>query len=90
MTSTSKYSLLSLKICQKLNANMLNTIRISIFHFNMKRLLQLASLSSSCRDFGEGRKISDSCGIMNIYWIDLVPLSWPYRHSKLVIHNDNP
>ena len=56
----------------------------------MKRLLQLASLSSSCRDFGEGRKISDSCGIMNIYWIDLVPLSWPYRHSKLVIHNDNP
>jgi hypothetical protein len=68
---------------------MLNTTRISKFHFNMKRLLQLASLSSSCRDFGEARKISDSCGIMNTYWIDLVLLSWPYHHSKLVIYNDN-
>ena len=67
---------------------MLNIIRISKFHSNMERLLQLAFLSSSCCEFRDARKIGISCGIMSIDWVDLVLLSLVYHHSKLLIHHE--
>jgi hypothetical protein len=73
MTITTKYSILSLKICEKLNADMLNITRISNFHFNMERFLQLSSSTSSCRDFCEARKIATSCGDKHCWnWLVLL------------------